>query len=124
MARLVISGNETIEITELTAVSDTLRATSPRNRWLNRLALVPPGEAASSIMPTASSGGRSKTITRPKHTSGSRSSWQPRAMTMTLGCCATRRKSATVSESPSPNMMMPRARGRPTVVSAESMAGL
>ena len=31
--------------------------------------MVPPGDAASSIMPTASSGGRSKASTRPKQTS-------------------------------------------------------
>ena len=72
-------------------------------------------------MPTASSGGRSKSLTRPKQTSGSSSSWQPSAMATAFGCRATRRKSSRVSESPSPNMMMPRASGSPTVVSAESM---
>ena len=40
------------------------------------------------------------------------------------GCRPTRRKSSGVSERPSPNMMIARAMGRPTVVSAESMSGL
>ena len=111
-------------MTELTAVSVTLSATSPRNRWLNRFALVPPGDAASSIIPTASSGGRSKSLTSPKQTSGSSTSWQPSATATARGCRETRRKSSGVSESPSPNMMIPSAIGSPTVVSAESMGGL
>ncbi|SLB11834.1 Uncharacterised protein [Mycobacteroides abscessus subsp. abscessus] len=61
----------TTAITELTAVSVTLRATSPRNRWLNRFAVVPPGDAARSIMPTASSGSRSNNVTNPKAAAGS-----------------------------------------------------
>ena len=56
----VTSGRVNSAITELIAVSVMFSATSPRNRWLNRLALVPPGEAASSSMPMPSSGGRSK----------------------------------------------------------------
>ena len=43
----------------------------PPNRWLNRLADTPPGEAASSIRPTASSGGRPKPSASPKATQGS-----------------------------------------------------
>ena len=120
----MISGSVTIAMTELTAVRVTLRATSPRNRWLNRFALVPPGDAASSISPTASSGGRSKSLTSPKQTTGSRTSWQASATATARGCRATRRKSSGVSESPRPNMMIPSAIGSPTVVNAESMAGL
>ena len=118
-------GSVTIAMTELIAVSVTLSATSPRNRWLNRLAVVPPGEAASSIMPMPSSGGRSNSSTSPKQIAGSRTSWQASAIDDRLaGAGRPARKSSRVSDRPRPNMMMPRASGRPTVVSAESMAGL
>jgi len=65
-----MSGSVPIASTVLIAVRVMLRATSPRNRWLNRLAVVPPGDAASSIMPMPSSGGRSKAITSPKQITG------------------------------------------------------
>ena len=52
----MISGSVNSATTELIAVSVMLSATSPRNRWLNRLALVPPGDAASSIMPMPEEG--------------------------------------------------------------------
>ena len=109
---------------ELIAVRVMLSATSPRKRWLKRLAVVPPGDAASSIMPMPSSGGRSKSTTRPKQTTGSSTSWQPSATATALGARPTRRKSARVRSRPSPNMMIASARGSPTVVSAESMRGL
>jgi hypothetical protein len=67
-------GSVKIAMIELIAVRVTLSATSPWKRWLNRLALVPPGEAASSSMPMPSSGGRSSSTTSPKHTAGSNSS--------------------------------------------------
>ena len=41
----------------LIAVSDMFIATLPPKRWLNKLADTPPGEAASSISPTAYIGG-------------------------------------------------------------------
>ena len=124
IAKLVISGSVTTAMTELTAVSVTLSATSPWNRWLNRFAVVPPGDAASSIRPTASSGGRSNSLTSPKQTSGIRISWQPSATATARGCRATRWKSSRVSDSPSPNMTIPSAIGSPIVVNAESMGGL
>jgi hypothetical protein len=120
----VISGSVPIAIRVLTAVRLMLRATSPRNRWLKRFAVVPPGDAASSIIPMPSSGGRSKSTTSPKHTSGSSTSWQASATTAAFGCWAILRKSSTVSPRPSPNMMIASAIGSPTVVSAESMTGL
>ena len=83
---------------------------------------MPPGDAASSSMPMPSSGGRSKSTTSPKQTAGSSTSWQASATTTAFGCFPTRRKSASVRPSPSPNMMIARAIGRPMVVSAESMA--
>ena len=119
----MISGRVTTEITELTAVSVMLRATSPRNRWLKRLAVVPPGDAASSIIPIPSRGGRSKSTTSPKQRIGSSTSWQASAIATARGCRPTRRKSSVVRSSPRPNMMIARAIGSPTVVSAESMAG-
>ena len=53
MAQLAISGMVTMDSSVLMAVSEMFIATLPPNRWLNRLADTPPGEAASSIRPTA-----------------------------------------------------------------------
>ena len=119
-----MSGSVNSAITELIAVRVMFSATSPWNRWLKRFALVPPGEAASSSMPMPSSGGRSKSTTRPKQIAGSSRSWHTSATATARGCRLTRRKSAHVRSSPRPNMMMARASGRPTVASAESMHGL
>ena len=108
-------------MTELIAVRLMFSATSPRNRWLYRLAVVPPGEAASSIIPTASTGGRLNSITSPKHTSGSRINWHANATATALGRRPIRTKSPGVRLSPSPNMMIPSAIGRPMTVMAEPM---
>ena len=124
MARLVISGIVNAASTELIAVSVTLSATSPRNRWLNRFAVVPPGDAASSMTPTASSGSRSKALTRPKATTGSTRTCSTSATATARGVRATRRKSPGVSDSPSPNMMIASAIGSPTVIRAESFIEL
>ena len=67
-----MSGRVNSAISELIAVRVMFRATSPWKRWLNRFALVPPGEAASSSMPIPSSAGRSSSTTRPKQIAGSR----------------------------------------------------
>ena len=81
-------------------MSVTLSATSPRKRWLNRFALVPPGDAASSNIPTASSGGRSNSLTSPKQIAGSSTSWQASATATARGCRATRRKSVRRQREP------------------------
>ena len=52
---------------------------------------------------------------------GSRMSWQTSAMITAFGCLPTRAKSPSVSERPSPNMMMPRATGSPMVVNTDPM---
>ena len=82
---------------------------------------MPPGEAASSIIPTASTGGSRNSSTSPKQRAGSSTSWQSRAMITAFGCFATRPKSESRSESPSPSMMMPSATGSPMVVNADPM---
>ncbi len=65
IAQLVISGSVTIDSTVLIAVSEIFIATLPPNKWLNRLADTPPGDAASSSRPTAYTGGTaSATIMR------------------------------------------------------------
>ena len=68
--------------------------------------------------------GRSKSTTSPKQIAGSSTIWQPSATATAFGVRPTRLKSPTVRSRPSPNMMIARARGSPTVVSAESMRGL
>ena len=102
-------------ITEFTAVRVMFSATSPWARWLYRLALVPPGEAASSISPTASAGARAKPLAMKKQATGRMRIWQTRPMITGLGYFTTRAKSASVSDNPRPSMMMPRAAGRKTV---------
>jgi hypothetical protein len=63
MDQFAISGSVTMESAVLTAVSETFIATLPPNRCENRLAEMPPGEAASSISPMANTGGRPKPTT-------------------------------------------------------------
>jgi hypothetical protein len=119
IARFVSSGSVNSATIELIAVRVTLSATSPRNRCEYRFAVVPPGEAASRIMPTARIGGNWKSTTSPKHSAGNSTSWQASATITAFGCFPTLAKSAGVSERPSPNMMMPRATGSPIVVNAD-----
>ena len=54
--KLTINGSVSSESRLLTAVRVMLSATSPRARWLYRLAVAPPGDAARSMSPTASTG--------------------------------------------------------------------
>ncbi|MNP22763.1 hypothetical protein D3C76_1154470 [compost metagenome] len=117
------NGMVKIAINELTAVSVMFNATSPWARWLNRLAVVPPGEAASSISPTARADSRPKPLAIRKHTSGSSRIWQARPTTTGLGYFTTRAKSARVSDSPRPSMMMPKASGRKAVSKGEAVMG-
>ena len=86
--------------------------------------MVPPGDAASSIMPMPSSGGRSKSTTSPKQTARQQHQLADQRDRHRLRVLAHPLKSSRVRPSPSPNMMIASAIGRPTVVSAESMAGL
>ncbi|MCY1446908.1 hypothetical protein D9M71_635040 [compost metagenome] len=76
------------------------------------MAVVPPGEAASSISPTASAGARPKPLAIRKQINGSSRIWQARPISTGLGNFTTRAKSARVRVSPRPSMMKPRAMGR------------
>src|SRR5690606_16012406 len=51
-----MNGKENRVRTLLIAVRVMFSATSPLARWLNKLAVGPPGDAANNIRPTASSG--------------------------------------------------------------------
>ena len=59
--QFMTSGSQTSESTLLMAVSVMFSATSPRARWLKMFAIAPPGEAASSIRPSAKTGGSENT---------------------------------------------------------------
>ncbi|MNP67803.1 hypothetical protein D3C76_1636720 [compost metagenome] len=87
------------------------------------MAVVPPGEAASNISPTARADSRPKPLAIRKHTSGSSRIWQTRPTTTGLGYFTTRAKSARVSDNPRPSMMMPRASGRKAVSKGEAVMG-
>src|SRR5699024_1298623 len=120
-ARLVISGRVTTASTELMAVSETFSATSPRKSRLYRFAVVPPGEAASSRKPTASTAGSANRCASPTASAGSTTIWQTNAISTARGARATRTKSMTVSVSPSPYITTASMIGRPIDTTAESM---
>ncbi len=82
---LTISGSVRSESTALTAVRVMLSATSPLARWLKRLAEGPPGDAARSIKPTASSGERWNPRAMKKPTAGRRRVWQTIPITTARG---------------------------------------
>lgn len=121
--RFTSKGMVRIAISELTAVRVMFSATSPWAWWLNRLAVVPPGDAASNIRPTASADSRPKPLAIRKHSRGSSKIWHTRPITTGLGYFTTRAKSASVSDSPRPSMMKPRASGRKAVSSGEAVMG-
>lgn len=112
MLRPTTSGSVNTASTELIAVSVMLSATSPPARWLKRFADVPPGDATSSIMPTASTPLSPNASTSPRQIAGRMITWQVSAMTAALGYLATLAKSATVRVRPSPNITRPSASGR------------
>ncbi len=97
------------------AVSVMFSATSPWARWLKMLAIAPPGEAASSMKPTASIGGRSNSWVIAKATATSTIVCTSRPTITARGNCTTRAKSAGVKARPSPNMITPTAAGSRTV---------
>jgi hypothetical protein len=59
-------------------------------------------------------------LTSPNATTGSTRTWSTSAAATAFGDRATRRKSFTVRDNPRPNMMIARAIGSPTAISAES----
>ncbi|MNP25273.1 hypothetical protein D3C76_1180710 [compost metagenome] len=88
------------------------------------MAVVPPGEAASSIRPTARAGARPKPLVIRKQINGNTTSWQPSPMMTGLGNFTTRAKSARVSDRPRPSMMMPRAMGKNAVNKGVAVIGI
>ena len=122
VASPTITGSVNADSRELIAVSVMFSATSPPARWLSRFAVMPPGAATSSIMPTASAPWRSNARTRPKQTTGSTTSWQANATAVAFGYFSTRLKSATVNVRPRPNITSARATGMKIVNTVEDMA--
>ncbi len=113
-ASAVHSGSVSRASRLLMAVSVMLSATSPRAMWLNRLAVTPPGEAASSTRPSASSPGSLKARHSPMATGGSSRVCTTSATATARGNCSTRRKSASVRCRPSPAITTASAMGRNT----------
>ncbi|GEL25357.1 hypothetical protein PSU4_43110 [Pseudonocardia sulfidoxydans NBRC 16205] len=64
------NGSVIIASTEFTAVTVMLSATSARARWLNTLAVAPPGDTTRTIMPMARSGPIPNATTSPNTMSG------------------------------------------------------
>ncbi len=111
-----MKGRVKTETTLITAVSETDSAVSPRARWVSRLEVTPPGQAARIMTPTASTGSIGQRWIRPKATSGSSTIWLTAPTRKSLGCTATRLKSATFSANPRLNMMKASEIGRKTWV--------
>jgi hypothetical protein len=110
-------GSVKIANTEFTAVSVIFRATFPFDKWLNKFAVAPPGDAARSISPTASSAFNPNDKAMPKHIKGKSSIWQIRPMITAFGYLTTRVKSSVLRLRPRPSIIIPRAIGRNTVAS-------
>ena len=91
-----------------------------RARWVRKPELAPPGQAASTISPMPSSGGRSKASTTARAASGTSTSWPTRPISSARGRTNTRRKSAPCSASPTENMMKARAAGNRTSMFIEA----
>ena len=119
--RLTTIGRVKTEITELMAVRVMLSATSARAMWLNKLAVVPPGAAARSIIPTAISPGSPNRITSPKQIPGKTSNCTASAVIAAFGNVTTRLKSSMTRLRPSPNITTANANGRRMTVRADSM---
>jgi hypothetical protein len=83
--RFTTIGSVSRDSSEFTAVSVMFSATSLSDRWEKMLAMDRPGEAASNIRPTASSGINPKQMARAKQTVGSSRIWQTRATTTLAG---------------------------------------
>ena len=88
------------------------------------MAVLPPGDAARSIKPTASKGGSAKTLQMIKAILTKITNWQNKAIKTALGCFVTRVKSLGVSSSPKPIMMMASAKGNKMVMIPESIQNL
>jgi hypothetical protein len=86
------------------AVSVIERAVWPRAMWTKIFENMPPGHAATTIRPAASSGGSSKKRARAIPTSGIAMSCRIVPTIVAVGVRVTRWKSAMVSVSPMPNI--------------------
>lgn len=73
MENATTSGMVNAASTELIAVKVMFNATSPPARWLNKFAVAPPGDATSSIMPTASTPRSPNANTKPRQIAGNTS---------------------------------------------------
>jgi hypothetical protein len=85
------------------------------------LAVVPPGDAANSIKPTAKSGGKASILQIKNAIPTNKMSWQNNAIKTALGCLLTRAKSLSVSSSPIPAITMAKAIGKNIVINPESI---
>lgn len=105
-----------IEMKLLMAVMDTESAVSPRETWLIRLEVTPPGQAAKIISPIAIRFDRPNKCAIPNAIRGRMMSWLNRPMRIGLGDLNILLKSSIVSDKPIPNIMIKRHRGRITLV--------
>ena len=96
------------------AVRVTESAVSPLDKWVITFEVAPPGQAARTISPTASSPGSRKSSAKAKAMTGSMTSWQVSPTSFAFGCRKTRRKSSGTRLSPMPKSTAKSATGRAT----------
>jgi hypothetical protein len=92
------------------------KATSPFTKYVTKLEVGPPGQAAKITTPTANSGETGKNIANRKPTTGTIINWAIRPIITALGLTKILVKSFTVSPNPMPNMIINKAKGRNTAV--------
>ena len=85
------------------------------------MAVVPPGDAANSIKPTAKSGGKASILQMKNAIPTNKMSWQNNAIKTALGCLLTLAKSLSVNSKPIPAITIARAIGKNIVINPESI---
>lgn len=88
------------------AVIDTESAVSPFAKWVIKLEVGPPGQAARIMIPMAISGCKVKTDIKVNPIKGNNTNWQIRPNMMALGRVKMAAKSRSPSDKPIPNIMM------------------
>ena len=128
MPKFTMKGRVTTLASEITAVRLIERAVSPFARWVKRLEVTPPGQAARIRKPTARTGSRPKLACQPSTSaraiSGSSSIWQSAPTAKAFGRATTRLKSSATSARPMENIMKASASGSTTWVTRSICAPL
>jgi hypothetical protein len=106
MAKPIIKGIVIMVSKLATAVKETDSAKSPLAKWVNRLDVGPPGQAANNITPMAVIGDRSRPIAIKYPRIGRMIIWLVSPIIMAFGYKTTFLKSDRVRDRPIPNIII------------------